>query len=68
MEQVGYKVILTSEEVYVDSWEEGYGPTKTNVYRQVFKEVEDCPTLDGAVRWRHKNEKFDGQFIIIPYY
>ena len=68
MEQVGYKVILTSEEVYVDSWEEGYGPTKTSVYRQVFKEVEDFPTLEGAMGWRSTNEKFEGQFIIVPYY
>ncbi len=63
-----YKIFATREEVYVNDFDPIYGDVSSYVTKGCFKEVEEKPTLKGAIGWRNRKQKFEGQYIIVPCY
>ena len=64
-----FKIFAAKEKMY-DQWKtngegEDYGGCIT---KACWYEVEEKPTLKGAIGWRNKKQGFEGQYVIVPCY
>jgi len=63
-----FKIFATREQVYVNNFDPVIGDNSGYITKGCFKEVAEKQTLKGAIGWRDKKQKFDGEFIIMPCY
>ena len=66
--KIKFKIFATREQVYINDFDPVISDSSGYVTKSCFKEVVEKPTLKGAISWRDKKQKFDGEFIIIPCY
>lgn len=63
-----FKIFATREQVCINDFDPVVGDNSSYVTKSCFKEVAEKPTLKGAIGWRNKKQKFDGEYLIIPCY
>lgn len=66
--KIKFKIFATREQLYVNDFDPVIGDNSGYVTKSCFKEVAEKPTLKGAIGWRDKKQKFDGEYLIIPCY
>lgn len=61
-----FKIFATRERIFKNRFDPVTGDYTECIIKECFKQVAEKPTLKGAIGWRTKKQKVEGEYIIVP--